>query len=272
MKPIFLILAFYFFTPFTFGQSFDYGTKNSEAFTHYQQGWKEILDLGEWTKAEESFRRAAALDPDFKLASAQMGRISNDPEERAIIYTKLKNSPSDSTLESKLVDVYLGSLQLIDAKDRGQVILPDQVKQFYKVSLTNFSKLRESFPDEPYINAEYMEVIHGIYGGQAALDSMEIHEKSNKKTTPFFASYKSQLWAELKDFEQANKALADLKTQLSDSNSPIISFTAANLLFEEGKFNQAEEIVNQTLLADPKHTLAKRLEKQILDQMKNQKD
>jgi len=265
------VLLFFLFLPFlSLAQApvFDYGTKSDEARKAYQTGWKEILDLGEWTKAEESFRRAAALDPDFKLAWSQVGRISNDPEERASIYATLKNTLSDSTWESKLLEVYLGSLQLIDARDRGQAILPEQVKQFYEVSYTNFSKLPKSFPDEPYINAEYMEVIHGIYGAKAALDSMEIHEKSGSKITPFFASYSSQLWAELKDFDQANEVLNKLKTQLSDSNHPIISFTEAILFFEEGKLIQAEKLVNQALLADPKHTLAKRLKKRIEEKAK----
>jgi tetratricopeptide (TPR) repeat protein len=250
---------------------FDYGTKSIEARKAYQTGWEQILDLGQWTKAEESFRKAAALDPDFKLAWSQVGRISNDPVERASIYTKLKNVLGDSSWESKLLEVYMGSLQLIDARDRGQAIQPEQVKQFYEVSLTNFSILQESFPDEPYINAEYIEVIHGIYGAKAALDSMELQRNSGRKTTPFLASYTSQMWAELKDFNKANEALSTLKTQLPDSNFPIILFTEANLFFEEGKLIQAEKLVNQALLADPKHTLAKRLKKRISEELKKQK-
>ncbi len=270
-----MILLFFLFLPLlSLAQApiFDYGTKSDEARKAYQTGWKQILDLGQWTKAEESYREAVRLDPEFQLAWAQVGRISNDPAERASIYTKLKSIQADSSWESKLLKVYLGSLQLIDARDRGQAIAPEQVKHFYKISLTNFSKLRESFPDESYINAEYIEVIHGIYGAKAALDSIELQGNSERKFTPFLVSYKSHLWAELKDFDKANEALVALKTQLSDANFPIIPFTEANLFFEEGKLIQAEKLVNQTLLADPKHTLAKRLKKQIQDQMENHKD
>lgn len=250
---------------------FDYGTKSIEARIAYQTGWEQILDLGQWTKAEESFRKAAALDPDFKLAWSQVGRISNDPVERASIYTKLKNALGDSSWESKLLEVYMGSLQLIDARDRGQAIQPEQVKQFYEVSLTNFSTLRESFPDEPYINAEYIEVIHGIYGAKAALDSMELQGNSGRKTSPFLASYTSQMWAELKDFKKANEALAALKAQFSDSDLPIIYFTEATLYFEEGELVEAEKLIDRTLFADPKHTLAKRSKKRISEELKKQK-
>jgi tetratricopeptide (TPR) repeat protein len=271
MKSTLLFILVLPFVSLAQAPVFDYGTKSIEARKAYQTGWEQILDLGQWTKAEESFRKAAALDPDFKLAWSQVGRISNDPVERASIYTKLKNALGDSSWESKLLEVYMGSLQLIDARDRGQAIQPEQVKQFYEVSLTNFSILQESFPDEPYINAEYIEVIHGIYGAKAALDSMELQRNSGRKTTPFLASYTSQMWAELKDFNKANEALSTLKTQLPDSNFPIILFTEANLFFEEGKLIQAEKLVNQALLADPKHTLAKRLKKRISEELKKQK-
>jgi hypothetical protein len=46
---------------------FDYGTKSNEARKAYQTGCQQILDLGQWTKAEESFRRVVSLDPDFKF-------------------------------------------------------------------------------------------------------------------------------------------------------------------------------------------------------------
>jgi tetratricopeptide (TPR) repeat protein len=227
-----LILLFFLFLPFlSLAQApiFDYGTKSDAARKAYQTGWEQILDLGQWTKAEESFREAVRLDPDFQLAWAQVGRISNDAAERASIYTKLKTIQADSSWESKLLEVYLGSLQLIDARDRGQAIAPEQVKHFYERSFTNFSKLRESFPDESYINAEYIEVIHGIYGAKAALDSIELQGNSERKFTPFLVSYKSQLWAELKDFDQAGGALEDLKKSLSNTEVPAISFTEAIL-------------------------------------------
>lgn len=270
LKPI--LLYFLLIPLVSLGQesTFDYGTKSVEARKAYQKGWEQILDLGQWTKAEESFRKAAALDPGFKLAWSQVGRISNDPGERAKIYSMLKNTLGDPTWESKLLEVYLGSLQLIDARDRGIPIKPEQVKHFYETSFRNFSEFLRAYPNETYVNAEYIEVIHGIYGAKAALDSMGLQENSGRKIVPFLASFKSQLWAELKDFKKANEALAALKTQLSDSDLPIIYFTEATLYFEEGELVEAEKLIDQTLLADPRHTLAKRLKRRIEYETKNQ--
>jgi len=66
--------------------------------------------------------------------------------------------------------------------------------------------------------------------------------------------------------------LEELKMRLPINESPTITFTEAILNFEKGEWKKAEILVNQTLSLDSKHTLAKRLKKQIEDQLKNQKD
>jgi tetratricopeptide (TPR) repeat protein len=267
-----LILLFFLFLPFLClaqAPNFDYGTKSAEAREAYLRGWEEILDLGEWTKAEASYREAVKLDPEFQLAWAQVGRISNDPAERTSIYTKLKPIEADSTWESRLLEVYLGSLQLIDSKDRGIAIQPEQVSHFYEISFQNFGEFLNSYPGETYIRAEYLEVIHAIQGAVAALDSIQAQENLGIESSPFLISYKSQLWAELKDFGKAAEALEDLKNSLSGTKVPAISFTEAILNFEKEDWSQAEKFVDQTLFLDPKHTLAKRLKSQIQDRLKN---
>ena len=268
MKLTLLIFLLLPFLSLAQAPNFDYGTKSAEARKAYFRGWEEILDLGEWTKAEESYREAVGLDPDFQLAWAQVGRISNDAAKRASIYTKLKSLKANSSWESKLLEVYLGSLQLIDSKDRGIAIKSEQVTLFYETSFKNFREFLQSYPLETYIRAEYIEVIHAIQGAAAALDSIQAQENHGIESSPFLISYKSQLWAELKEFEKAEEALEDLKTCLSNTEVPAISFTEAILNFEKGDWSQVEKFVNQTLLADPKHTLAKRLKTQIQDQLK----
>jgi Tfp pilus assembly protein PilF len=69
---------------------FDYGTKSNEARKAYQTGCQQILDLGQWTKAEESYREAVRLDPEFQLAWAQVGRIRSDPKSDRRFMQSLK--------------------------------------------------------------------------------------------------------------------------------------------------------------------------------------
>jgi tetratricopeptide (TPR) repeat protein len=250
-------------------EPFHYGTKSPEALAHYQKGWEQILDRGEWTLAEASFRKAVELDSSFLLGWSQVGRISKNPEERAQIFTQLSAQKNEmGGWEKKLLEVYLGSLELIDSKDRGLKITPEQVRNFYQVSERNFSDFLKIFPDEHYVQSEYIEVIHGIYGPEAGLDSLKKQTSSGKKLNPFLISYTAQLQAELKDFEQAFQTGSQLEKILNDSKLPIISFTYAVVQFEKGEFTEAEKLLNQTLRLDENHTLAKRLKKQVEEKLK----
>lgn len=252
---------------FTFSQKkdyFHYGTQSSEALTHYQKGWEHILDRGEWTLAEVSFRKAVQLDSGFVLAWSQVGRISKNPEERALIFQHLSAEKVKlSGWEKKLLEVYLGSLELIDSKDRGLTITPDQVRDFYKLSEKNFSDFLKVYPNEPYVNSEFIEVIHGIYGSEAALDSLQKQVLTCKKLNPFLISYQSQMQAEVKDFKNAFRTAFELDNILDNSNLPIIPFTFAFIHFEKEEYEEAEKFLDQTLKLDENHTLAQRMKKQV---------
>jgi len=88
-----LILLFFLFLPFlSLAQApiFDYGTKSNEARKAYHTGWEQVLDLGQWTKAEKSFLRAVSMGADFKFDWSQVGRISKDPKDECRFMQSLK--------------------------------------------------------------------------------------------------------------------------------------------------------------------------------------
>jgi hypothetical protein len=245
-------------------QNFEYGTKNTEALLQYHKGWEYILDKGEWSKAEQAFRTAVSLDPDFLLGWSQVGRISADPGERAEIFQSLKvKNDGLSEWEKRLLEVYLSSLEIIDLKDRGIRITPEMVQGFYQTSEINFSDFLRAYPEEKYVHAEYIEVIHGIYGAKASLDTLEKQQKEGLKITPFLLSYKAQLHAELKDFDSALRASKALEKRLNDNNLPIIPFTYGYVAYEKGDYEEAEIWIERTLQLDSKHVLAQRLHQKI---------
>jgi len=150
--------------------------------------------------------------------------------------------------ESKLLEVYLGSLQLIDARDRGQAILPRQVSKFFLRGVVNtiFQNFRNPISREPYIKCRNnMEVNSWIYGAKSRrVGRMEIQWKSGKqKSLPFFAKLFTQLMADhWTGFDQANEVLNKLKDSgLSDPIMPIISFTEAILFLKRGKLNSSRK-------------------------------
>lgn len=263
MKVVFLpLIPISLFIFFLQNDHFSYGTESPEALVHYQKGWEQILDRGEWTLAEESFRKAVQIDSGFVLAWSQVGRISKKPEERSLIFQQLSAKQGKlSGWEKKLLEVYLGSLELIDLKDRGLSITPNQISNFYKISEKNFSEFLQAYPNEQYVNSEFIEVIHGISGPQAALDTLQKQKAEGKKLNPFLISYTAQMQAEMMDFENAFQTAHDLEKMLKDLHLPIIPFTYAVIHFEKKEFESAAKMINQTLTLDGNHTLAQRLEK-----------
>jgi tetratricopeptide (TPR) repeat protein len=270
IKALFSFLLITFLIQFSYSQdkSFHYGTSNTEALQHYENGWEYILDKGEWQKAEDAFRSAVAIDPEFLLGWSQVGRISHDPEERAAIFTKLQQQKEKlNDWEKDLLEVYLASLEIIDARDRGIRITPDKVKNFFQTSEQNFSEFLKHYPDERYVHAEYIEVIHGIYGAQAGLDSLEKHQKEGHELIPFLMSYQAQILAETKEFKLAYETALKLEKRLNNSDLPIIPFTYGYIAFEKGEYEEADRLIDRTLRMDPKHVIAQRLQKRIHDQL-----
>ncbi len=272
MKPALwsLIAIFYFSFPQQ-KEPFDYGTKSSEALAHYQKGWEQILDQGEWTSAEASFRKAVELDSNFLLAWSQVGRISKSPEERSLIFKQLSDKKSQSNdLEKKLLEVYLSSLELIDSKDRGIPITRDRISEFYSLSERNFSDFLQVYPAEVHVYSEFIEVIHGIYGPQAALDTLAEGPSKGKQIPTFLISYTAQMQAELKDFEAAMETAENLKKSMDEPDLPIIPFTYAFIYFEMEHYEEAGKLLDQTLALDKNHTLAQRLKKRVEEKLRTE--
>jgi tetratricopeptide (TPR) repeat protein len=266
---IWLLVPLWLFSFSQVNEPFHYGTTSPEALAAYLKGWEQILDRGEWTLAEASFRQAVALDSGFLLAWSQVGRISKDPEERALIFQRLSDQKSQATAwEKKLLEVYLYSLKLIDAKDRGLPITREQIREFYTLSESHFSDFLKVHPSEQHIYSEYIEVIHGVYGPQAALDTLRDDLVSGKKIPTFLISYTAQMEAELKDFEGALETVENLKKSLDKAELPIVPFTYAFIFFEKEEYVSAGKFLDQTLALDPNHTLAQRLRKRVEEKLK----
>ena len=265
---LFIYLSFAFLSKEN--EQFHYGTTSLEARAAYQKGWEQILDRGEWTLAEASFRKAVNLDSGFLLAWSQVGRISKNLEERALIFQQLTGKKSHVTgWEKKLLEVYLYSLELIDSKDRGLPITREQISEFYTLSESNFSEFLNLHPNEDYIYSEYIEVIHGIYGPKAALDTLQKQVIKGEKLNPFLISYTAQLQAELKDFKGALKTVENLEKSLERPDLPIVSFTYAFVYFEKMEIASAGKSLDQTLILDKNHTLAQRLKKRVEEKLKD---
>jgi tetratricopeptide (TPR) repeat protein len=265
-EAVCLLVYFFFSTLHVNAQQSDYGTHSQTALVNYRTGWQLIMDFGEWTKAEEAFRKAIKEDPEFLLGWVQVGRISNDPEERSTIFAMLKKKQySLNPLDGKLLKPYLLSMEIIDLKDRNQKIPKEKVSEFYQTSLRAFSDFFNEFPDEVYVFAEYIETIHRLYGANAALDSIHSSSKTYHEL-PFLISYKAILEAELGLEKRAWESFDKFKASFDEEHLiPSLYFTEAKISNLSGDDKRSAKAITKTLELDPKHTLAKRL-KDLLDQ------
>lgn len=242
-----------------FAQNYDFGTSSDLARNYYLQGWHEILNDGQWTKAEISFRLAVAEDSSFLLAWSQVGRISNEPEERMEIYQMLEEKKEEAEgFERELLEVYLGSLKIIDYRDRGLGIKPEMVSEFRDRLFSTSQSFLQIYPQETYIEAEYMEAIHGIYGAKATLDSMANRQIFDKSA--FFKSYQALCLSELGQSKEAMLALDELSELLGTEDSPAFYYTKGRILYDQEKYSDAKRAINKCLELDQKHTLARRME------------
>ena len=61
-----------------------------------------------------------------------------------------------------------------------------------------------TYPEESYIKAEYIEVLHAAYGAQVAIDSLQkLATQKEIKEVAFFKSYLASLEAELGNYDAA---------------------------------------------------------------------
>lgn len=245
-----------------FAQNFGFGTSSKKALKAYQLGWEQILDLGEWTQAEESFRRAVEIDPEFWLGWSQIGRISNDPKERIEIYQTLETKKmSLDGFELELLEVYLGSLKIIDFIDRGLQVDPEVIANFRDRLFSTSQSFLEIYPQEIYIEAEYIESIKGKFGAEAALDSMATRKISRK--SPFFKSYQALCLSGIGRNKEAMHALDELSAMLGLTENPAYYYTKGVVLYDQEKYLAAKIEIEKCLELDSKHTLARRIQKQL---------
>ncbi len=242
--------------------SFNYGTTSDSALHYYKLGWRQIMDYGQWTAAEKSFRKATQLDSTFLLANAVYGRITSSTAEKKqmLELAPLNRATADQRL---LLEIYnMGNRAAVV-----QLTAPDSAKKLRAGRMNraerNYGAFVRAFPDQTYEKAEYIEVLHAIHGPGQALDSLNALVTAGQRDTPFFISYAAMLHAEKGEFRHAMEKLAMLEQQAAGKNWPGIPYTRAVVYYQMDSLDRALEYVGQALEMDRAHLIAKGLKKQI---------
>lgn len=250
---------------------YDYGTKSDSARYYFQKGWEEILDNGRWTESEIAFRKAMDFDPEWPVGKSLVGRISRDLEERQKLLQELEQVKEQTTADERLLlDIFMPSMIAMNNRDQGIRSTPEAGKNRRVVSETNFRKFAHEHPEESYIKAEYIEILHANYGAQMALDSLNALASEDQMTLGFYISYKATLELELGHFEAATSLLQQLKASFPDPSYTSSYMLQAQIYMAQDSLPKASELVNKVVSMDPNHLIAVGMQGRIKRALENE--
>ena len=245
--------------------TFDYGTKNDSALFYFQKGWEHIMDKGEWTLSEKAFRKAVDHDSNFLIGKSLVGRISGNLEERLEIKEFLMSQKGSLTVDERLlVDVYSLNIDIMNVRSQSPEKIGAIVKDFRALSEKNYRTFVHKHPEESYIKAEYIEVLHARYGAQAAIDSLhKLAFQKEVNQVPFYKSYLASLHAELGNYKKALLYVDEVVTIHNDTTLAGPYATYADIYFKMDSLDLASKYINKAVSLDAKHVIAQGLKGRI---------
>jgi tetratricopeptide (TPR) repeat protein len=262
------IVIFTFFANSISAQKLKLSTTSDSCLYYYYQGWREVMDNGDYTASEKSYRNMVRFDSDFLVGLSLLGRISLTKEERETIEATLQKRKSEIKGDERLLlDVFLELLTLTNLRGQDPEKVKVQRSRAFEVGEKNLRIITHRYPDDVYTKAEYFEVLHYQYGPKIAFDSLNVLSSTNQLQNPFILGFAAELEAELGNFDSALRMAGHLKTNLINLKVPKAYVVLADIYYKMGKKADAKAEVNQALKLDAGNIDAQRLKIKI-DEMK----
>jgi len=238
-------------------------TASDSAKHYYYLGWQQIMDDGDYTEAEQSYRKSVAFDPQFLVGQSLVGRISIDLNERKRILQIIDNGQEHVSEDEKLVlEVSAKLIEFLNAREEMDSAKTSQsLATALQTGLENFGIVGQKYPGEIYFIAEYFEVMNYLYGPQKTLDTLKLYNASLKKPMPFLIGYESTLEADLGNYENAIELALKLKKCLKDKSVPKPYAVLGDIYLKQGDMEKATKYINKALELDPGNRAAQRLKK-----------
>ncbi len=242
----------------------NYTTLSDSCLFYYQKGWQQIMDDGDYSGAEVSYRQALEFDPDFLLGQAVLARLTLDPVERQILSREIMDH-KDQVFgkERLLLDVYASLISYTTLRDDQDTNAAQALDEALNLGLRNLGAIVKAYPAETYIKAEYIEIIHSIYGAQASLDSLDHLLLDVQENNPFLLGYRASLQAELGDFQSAQDNADKLEAILGSSGVAKPHAVYADIYMRMEKWDQAQFHADKAVSIDPRNLDASRLKEKI---------
>lgn len=247
-----------------------YSTTSPDAIINYDKGWEEIMDKGEYGAAELSYRKALENDPDFLIGKSVLARLTLDLNERLEIYSDLqKNIEKVKGDERLLLDVYTAFVFLTNQREQFPQQSKNNLDSVLKLAEKNLKYIVHSYPKEIYLKAEYIEILHSIYGPEKALDSLNNLTSKIQKDNPFLLGYAAVMHAELNQNQIALEKANLLKRIINDSTLPKSYAVFADVYLHMDSLEIAKEYAKKANALDKRNLDASRLLTRINEKLLN---
>ena len=258
------VLIFTFFAASISAQKLKMSTTSDSCLYYYYQGWTEVMDDGNYTAAEQSYRKMISFDSEFLVGLSLLGRISLDKEERKTIEATLQKRKSEIKGDERLLfDVFLELLTLTNLRGQDPEKAKIQRIRAFEVGEKNLRIITHRYPDDVYTKAEYFEVLNYHHGPKGALDSLYRISSTNQLQNPFILGFAAELEAELGNFDNALKMAGQLRANLINRKVPKTYVVLADIYYKMGKKAEAKAEVDRALILDPGNIDAQRLKIKI---------
>lgn len=250
-----------------------YQPKSETALYHYQLGWQQIMDEGRYGAAEKSYRKTVYLDPDFLIGQSVYARLILDTDERIKIYNYVEAEKSRvGGDERKLLDVYQSLVYFTNLREQKDPEAQNALRTALKTAEKNLGYLVSKYPDEIYLKAEYIEILHANYGAAQALDSLGVLTSGKQKQNPFLMGYAASMEAELGDFDKALDKANALAKFFKGIRVPKPDAVYADIYFRKQELDKAFFYADNAYRLDNRNIDASRLRDKIRAEIQQRKD
>lgn len=237
---------------------------SENALKHYQKGWIQIMDEGNYEEAEVSYRRALEEDSSFLVGKSVLARLTLDLDERIQLHQELQHEKESIYGDERLVlDVYTALVHYTNLRDQGAPETKVALQEALKIGEEHLRKIIHTYPEEVYLKAEYFEILNSIYGPKQALDSLNVLSTASQKENPFLLGFAASMHAELEDYGLAMKKANRLLEVVNDSMLPKTYVVLADIYYKMGSLKIAKSNADRANSIDFKNLDASRLKKKI---------
>ena len=123
-------------------QRLSLSTQSDSAIYYYYEGWRQVMDEGDYTASEKMYRKMMTFDSDFLVGLSLLGRITRSLNERQEIEQTLETRKQEVQSDERLLlDNYIGLVKLTNLREVDPEKAKEQLQVAFATSDRNLKKI-----------------------------------------------------------------------------------------------------------------------------------